>query len=290
VLYLKVRGTWVLPTPDEDVPAGQFKLLQVQGTVTVQNPPYDSAATPGAEGQLISPASLVATGPDSTVAVLMPGNQSIRLGPDSSAVVEQSTVDAVYKTTIGLRSGNVFARVGKPANGSADFRVRTPNAIAAARGTEFVTFWRNASSITCTALGTVDMLDPEGKNLGTMKNVKFGNIGFRAEPPISEGDCAEVVDTMFGQIKRVNQTAGATGNEDPLYYFVPVKLKDSTAPVELLESFKRTAVYPTPIPSPTSSPAMEARSNREITDYIVGGVGVLLLLGVAMMLFFQARR
>jgi hypothetical protein len=243
LLYLQVKGAWVVPAPDEPLESGQFKAVQVKGTVQGQKPPFSAPATDLVEGQILESGMRISTGEKSSVAILLPAKQSIRLGSASSVVIEQMAAGQDVTTNVNLELGSVFSRVGKRKKGTTDFRVKTPKAVAAARGTEFVTFWRNDTAITCTAEGSVEVLKPDGGLLGTMKNVKLGNIGFRAEPPINEGDYASVVDDMFTQIDSINPTDSGKRSRNPIVYYLVVKPPGSETPAAFVNALKAMPVY-----------------------------------------------
>jgi hypothetical protein len=128
-------------SPDGTVPpvaTNQMKLVEVQGPVSIKTASGETKE--GEEGMLIPSGATILTAPDSSAAVFMGGVNSARLLPNSEAQITQHLSGSVRNTTIDLHQGTVFSRVGHRPGETQDYEVRTPEGVAAARGTEFADY------------------------------------------------------------------------------------------------------------------------------------------------------
>lgn len=116
----------------------EMKLVEVQGSVSIKM--ADGSVRQGDEGMLLPSGSTVVTSEASSAAVFMGGVNSVRLLPASDAQFVQHLNGSLRKTSIDLHQGTVFSRVGRRPNETQDYEVRTPEGVAAARGTEFADF------------------------------------------------------------------------------------------------------------------------------------------------------
>ncbi|MCE0484145.1 MAG: FecR domain-containing protein [Methylacidiphilales bacterium] len=134
-----------LKGPPPTVPLNEMKLVQVQGPVSVQLPNGDTRD--GQEGMIVPSGSTVTTADGASAAVFMGGVNSARLLPNCQLKVSQSLHDSVRRTTIDLTHGAVFSRIGHRPGETQDYEVHTPEGVAAARGTEMLTYRGDPSSI-----------------------------------------------------------------------------------------------------------------------------------------------
>jgi hypothetical protein len=127
--------------PDGTAPhvaANEMKLVEVQGPVSIKT--ASGETQDGEEGMIVPSGSTVMTAPGSSAAVFMGGVNSARLLPNSEAQIIQHVNGSVRNTTIDLHQGTVFSRVGRRPGETQDYQVRTPEGVAAARGTEFADY------------------------------------------------------------------------------------------------------------------------------------------------------
>ena len=156
--------------PPPTVGMDQMKLVEVRGPVTLELP--NGGSQTATEGALIPSGATVKTDDGASAAVFMGGVNSARLMPDSEAQVSQSMAGSTRHTHIDLQHGTVFSRVGHREGERQDFEVRTPEGVAAARGTQLVSNRHDGH----TYLGVGD---------GT---VLFSGPGIAAEDVSSNGD------------------------------------------------------------------------------------------------------
>lgn len=128
LLALAVPSSAKSPAP----PAAS--LAFAAGPVTVES---KAGSHTGKKGEPLADGDAVATGPGATALVALADGSRIKLKETSRVVLTLPRAKAPA-TSILLTLGGVFAKVTKRAAGS-EFRVRTPTAVAAVRGTRFFT-------------------------------------------------------------------------------------------------------------------------------------------------------
>ena len=213
----KRRLFWAEPVTatGKNVPVvgpSEMKLVAVHGSVTVTTP--DGQSTKGANGMLVPSGSNVASAAGSSAAVFMGGINSARIVPNSAIVVNQTMEGTVRHTTVDLQTGAVFSRVGKRAGETQSYEVRTPEGVAAARGTELMdaiinaTFEGKVRHIHAVFVnkGTVDLLIG-GKVVGTItggaNKIAMASMG---TPKQTQDDLEKLLDHVLDQIQPFNVT------------------------------------------------------------------------------------
>lgn len=115
-------------------PRGPARILHAWGTVTIES---KSGTRPGKAGARLGRGEAVSTAAKSVAVIALPDGSRLKLREDSRVAVElprgKSRVTEAF-----LSSGSVFAKIKKRAS-VRGFRIRTPTAVAAVRGTEFFT-------------------------------------------------------------------------------------------------------------------------------------------------------
>ncbi len=144
--------------PPPTVGMDQMKLVEVHGPVTIEMP--NGSSEPATDGSLIPSGATVKTDDDATAAVFMGGVNSARLMPDSEAKVSQSMVGSTRSTHIDLHEGTVFSRVGHRDGERQDYEVRTPEGVAAARGTQLLSNRHDHHTYLGVGEGTVQFSGP----------------------------------------------------------------------------------------------------------------------------------
>lgn len=118
-------------------PIGQVKTAA--GTVAIER---DGASHPAAAGDRVQQSDVVTTGADGTVGITFQDNSMMSLGPDSSLALDTfrfdtTTHDGAFESS--LRRGTLAAKSGFIVQQAPEaMKVRTPVAVLAVRGTEFV--------------------------------------------------------------------------------------------------------------------------------------------------------
>ncbi|MDP3543890.1 MAG: FecR family protein [Elusimicrobiota bacterium] len=115
-------------------PGGPARLVHAWGAVTIES---KSGARPGKAGARLAPGDAVATAEKSVAVIALPDGSRLKLRAGSRVAVELPK-GKIRETTAFLSAGSVFAKIAKQTAGRG-FRIRTPSAVAAVRGTEFFT-------------------------------------------------------------------------------------------------------------------------------------------------------
>ena len=212
------------------VAADQMKLLEVQGTVTVNTP--NGSSKVGHNGMIIPTGSTVETVGNSSAAVLMGGVNSARLLPDTEAQINQHMNGSVRKTTIDLHQGTVFSRVGRRAGETQNYQVSTPEGVAAARGTEFADNRTQGHHYIFVRKGAV-AIEVHGNLFrvltGDSQSVQIGVV-----PPAADGESVfhevmEIVQSfnlkLQGVLDRIN---GGTASADDIAFYDATLVGDTT--------------------------------------------------------------
>jgi len=118
---------------NSDEPAGSIQELR--GTAQVFRAAKVIAA---AVGILVMLGDRVETLADSELTLVLRGGTRLRLGEDSTIVIDRHLVETRIQTTVRLLLGKLRSWVNDTGGAaSVNFEVHTPNGVAAARGTDF---------------------------------------------------------------------------------------------------------------------------------------------------------
>ena len=115
-------------------------LESIQGSVDILRVD-EKEWTKAEQGQDINEGDKIKTVEDSTVDIAFASGAMAILENNSEMIVKTAVSDYDndrYKTRLNLLLGKVLVNVGKVEKESVDFKVETPVAVAAVRGTEFV--------------------------------------------------------------------------------------------------------------------------------------------------------
>lgn len=187
--------------PDGTVPqvsSNEMKLVEVQGPVSVRT--ASGVTKDGEEGMIVPSGSTVSTAPGASAAVFMGGVNSVRILPASEAQISQHVSGSVRNTTIDLHDGTVFSRVGRRAGETQDYEVRTPEGVAAARGTELADHRGHGHHYVFVAKGIVEEIDSNGHVIDRLTG--GGGVGKGAMPPA--GDIDEVFQQIMKELQPFN--------------------------------------------------------------------------------------
>ncbi len=124
---LAAPGLWAAP---------QAVLNSLKGKVEIKVP-GSKAWVPAVEGQVLSPATTLSTGFDSSVVVVI-NLTTIQVKPLTRMTIDKLVEESgTVKTSTFLRVGNVSASVKSAEGVKQDFKVQSPYSTASVRGTRF---------------------------------------------------------------------------------------------------------------------------------------------------------
>ncbi len=123
----------------QDAPGGQAqeweaRLTEAKGEVTVWTSDGDPGGMPGEEGAPLEVGDRVRTGKDGSAEIAFEGDSIVTLRPNSEIRIADARRGRVE---IAAARGGLLAKIQKALGMGGGFRVRTPTAVAAVRGTEF---------------------------------------------------------------------------------------------------------------------------------------------------------
>ena len=203
------RLFWAEPvsSPDGTTPSvgpNEMKLVAVHGSVSVKMP--NGSVEHGTNGMLIPSGAAVSTSASSSAAVFSGGVNSERLLPNSGMVVNQTMEGTVRHTTVDLQKGSVFARVGKRPGETQNYEVRTPDGVAAARGTEYDVTLVDGVTLVFVNSSTVSLY-VNGALIETVTG-RHGHIshGSMGQPTPSEAEFARVLNEVLTELQPFNTT------------------------------------------------------------------------------------
>ncbi|MEM6885795.1 MAG: FecR domain-containing protein [Verrucomicrobiota bacterium] len=185
-VYLELIIDWIEPL-HLSAKVNEVRVAALLGSATAVLP--DAAAsdppTPLKQGQLLPVGSKILVDSESCVGLDIGATHAICLTPGSVATIQRESVGGTDKIQIDLETGAVFSHVNlkkKPT----DFRVVTPLAISAARGTDFVTVALPDVTDVWIQEGTVELLEPNGTSVGTVSSENGGSPKILRFPPTAD--------------------------------------------------------------------------------------------------------
>jgi hypothetical protein len=122
--------------------------------------------------------------------VLFGGIDSARFVPGSEAMVQQTVMPELRSTRVDLRTGAAFSKVGMRPGEKQDYEVHTPFGVASARGTDFVCVTLPDRTDVWVAQGTVELDQPTGELVGTVKSSGKGTLQIIRFPVIDDARAA----------------------------------------------------------------------------------------------------
>lgn len=191
-VYVEQVHDWLEPITPPSMPASlgiapdAMQIREPQGDVQVALPSSPTSFVPATDSMAIPNGSVVKTGDGGTAAVLFGGVNSVRLTPQSEAAVQQTVTPQLRTTEIDLKSGAAFSKVGLRPGEKQDYRVKSPFGVAAARGTDFVTVVMPDRTDVWIAQGTVQLDQPNGQMVGTVKSDGKGALKIVRFPVIDD--------------------------------------------------------------------------------------------------------
>lgn len=195
-IYVSVVNDWIEPITPPDMPNGlginldEMQIREIQGEVKVALPSAPATYIDATDKMVIPNGSVIKTGADGTVAVLFGGINSTRLIPNSEAAVQQTVEPALRSTEVDLTRGAAFSKVGKVIGLKQDYKVHTPLAVAAARGTDFVSVAMPSRTDVWIAEGTVQLDQTDGKVVGSVSSESTGGLKIIRYPLMPDAHAA----------------------------------------------------------------------------------------------------
>jgi len=184
----------------------EMKLVAVHGPVTVQTP--DGTIKQGTNGMIVPSGSSISTINDSSAAVFIGGVDSARILPNSNAKVTEKLTGSSRKTSIDLRSGTVFSRVGHRAGETQDFEVHTPEGVAAARGTSYAvgvtTTNGHEVTVVATQEGVVTLTDSTDGHVVTVTPQNNGQVSIGSVPALPPGALRTIFAAFLVSLQQFN--------------------------------------------------------------------------------------
>jgi hypothetical protein len=181
-IYVEEMKEWLEPITPPSMPVSlgiapdAMQIREPQGDVQVALPSNPAAFVAATDQMALPNGSVVKTGADGSAAVLFGGVNSVRFAPNSQGAVQQTVTPVLRSTEVDLRQGAAFSKVGLRAGEKQDYQVHTPFGVAAARGTDFVSVVMPDRTDVWIAQGTVELDQPNGQTVGTVKSDGKGSL------------------------------------------------------------------------------------------------------------------
>lgn len=178
----------------QKVPADNVgRVLSLRGVATVrQRTALDKKSQQLKRGDYLSAGSMVRTGLNSAVRLLMKDKSILDLGPSTHITLARYDVDAASrKRSVGLHVfvGRLWARVTSVFQGEKNYEVFTANAVAGVRGTELVVDVElsGQSQVTCVegAVEVLNRLDGASQMLGALDRSQVDPGGLMRQTQIT---------------------------------------------------------------------------------------------------------
>ncbi len=241
---------WSEPvTPPNGTPPAvginEMKLVEVHGSVNIKK--ADGDIEQGREGTIVPSGATVQTTSDaSSAAVFIGGVDSARLLPHTEVKITENLNGSVRHTSIDLKTGSVFSRVGRRTGETQDYQVKTSEGVAAARGTEFADHRGVGSDgkmhhYVFVAKGTVQAL--MGGVEFKLVSGKFGDLGAAIMPPSANGDDKAVLIAILEALQPFNAKFNAILGRIPDGTASPAEQAFYTALVNTFFSEQLPAVF-----------------------------------------------
>lgn len=144
------------------------KVLYIDGSVWIR-PPDKSGFHLLTEDEPIPVQSVLATGPNATLDFATGPGMAIRMVPATALIVDELPIPSSVKPSsdvpetsqVVLKKGTVFSALGREDGQPIDYKVRTPQGVAGARGTMFSTSVTDGQAEVSMLHGTVNFETPD---------------------------------------------------------------------------------------------------------------------------------
>jgi len=180
-VYLELVVDWIEPL-ELSAGAEQIRVSSLVGTASANSTTDPATYAPLQVNQNLDVGTTIQVGPQGCVGLDIGGRHAVCLTPGTVATIEREFKTTGDDVLVKLDSGAVFSHVNLAENPT-DFKVQTPKAVAAARGTDFVTVALPDVTDVWIQEGTVELLQPDGTSVGTVSSDNGGSPKILRFPP-----------------------------------------------------------------------------------------------------------
>ncbi|MEO0453373.1 MAG: FecR domain-containing protein [Verrucomicrobiota bacterium] len=281
-----MAATAVVPTSPLD---GTYKdkgkttavAKDIQGNVRIMRP-SSSQSVPLNTGDPIPPGSFITT--DSTAVALISPMPGVAVSVDSSTSVRLQTLASpaestsrLPEVTFDLQKGAIQGAIARSASGQVDFKIRTPQGIAAARGTVLGASTDGKTSNGFSAHGNVVWIYPNNTEQPIVPgslipfSMNSGQVQAGASIPSSSPQFQRF---LGNAIRLVNRAADLGLIRPNLPVAVLQTMDGAKVPLnqeqkDSLQKTRNSTPASTPVPKPPSSPQRNSGGQNGFTKLIV---------------------
>ncbi|MEO0453210.1 MAG: FecR family protein, partial [Verrucomicrobiota bacterium] len=171
-LYVEIVGDWIEPIPLLAEP-DKVRVAMIMGEAEWAPPEDSENFRLLVENEEIPIGSTLRVGSQGCIGLDIGARHAVCMIPGSVGVIKRDLSGPDDKIEIDLKKGAVFSHVNLKKLPT-DFTVRTPNGIAAARGTDFVTVALPGVTDVWIQEGSVELFAPDASSVGTVSSTDGG--------------------------------------------------------------------------------------------------------------------
>ena len=268
VVYLQQAADWIEPiTPPSmpaslNIPLDAMQVREPHGDVEVALPSAPASFNPVTDGMTLPNGSVLKTGGSGTVAVLFGGVDSVRLAPDTQAAVQLAVTPTLRDAEVDLHSGVAFSKVGLRLGEKEDYQVHTSFGVVSAHGTDFATVALPERVDVWVALGTVQLISPDGngaKNQSVTTDAKgpfkVMRYPLAKDAPTALQESSETLSSALSIIPMVNQKLKVLTDRVAAGGKLTTRETDYLSRIRKVSSLIKLTLVPPPAPPPKPKPA-----------------------------------
>ncbi len=185
-VYLELIVDWIEPIElSAEVNEIRVSSLVGEAMATLPGSPPASPGIPLHIDQIIPVGSTIRVGEKGCVGLDIGSRHAVCLIPGSVATVNRDLAAGTDQIVVKLDAGAVFSHVNLNQEPT-DFKIQTPTALAAARGTDFVTVALPNVTDVWIQEGTVELFQPDGTSVGTVSSDNGGSPKIIRFPPAAD--------------------------------------------------------------------------------------------------------
>lgn len=184
--YLERVSDWIEPLALKAA-EGEIRIATLQGAAEFADPAQPSAFQPLQAGKILKEGFLIRVAEGGAVGLDVCSRHAVSLIGGSEGTLSRTQAGGKEQVVFNLAKGAAFSHVNAALNkeNKVDFQVRTPQAVAAARGTDFVTVAYPGGTDVWIAEGEVELLTPQGQSVGKVSS-EGGALGIIRFPVVAE--------------------------------------------------------------------------------------------------------
>lgn len=183
-IYIEIVGDWIEPIP-LIASMDKVRVAVLQGVAEWAPPGNLENWQQVGLNQELPVGSAIRVGPNSCLGIDIGARHAVCLIPGSEGIIKRNFSGEEDKIEIELSKGAVFSHVNLKKLPT-DFKVRTPQGIAAARGTDFVTVALPGVTDVWIQEGIVELFDPQNASVGTVSSLSGGAPKIIRFPPVED--------------------------------------------------------------------------------------------------------